>query len=209
LGRKICAIDPGVCNFLSIYSDSTMETIGINCQEKLYKLCKEIDIISSRINRKEYYVKKDGKKIVYKVSQKRKKNLKRAMHKKIKKIQNMKEDMHSKAVKYITDNYEEIIIPPFKVKEMVGTKKLHSKTSRMMYTLSHYEFRKRLEEKCKERQKVLRICEEYYTAKTCTQCGNIKKDLKLTDRIYECKNCGLKIPRNHNGPRNIALRNLK
>jgi len=208
-GKKICSIDPGVCNFVSIYSDSAMETIGINSKEKLYKLCKEIDIISSRINRKEYYEKEDGKKVFYKVTNRRKKQLKKAMHRKIKKIQNMTEDLHSKAVKYITENYEEIIIPPFKVKEMTGTGMLHSQTSRMMYTLSHYKFRQRLERKCKEKEKILKIREEYYTSKTCTNCGNIKHDLKLTDRIYECKKCGLKIKRDYSGPRNILLRNIK
>ena len=43
-------------------------------------------------------------------------------------------------------------------------------------------------------------------------CGNIKKDLTLKDREYQCDSCGVKIDRDYNAPINIlveALRILK
>ena len=43
----------------------------------------------------------------------------------------------------------------------------------------------------------------YPSSKKCSGCGNIKKDLKLKDRIYKC-NCGLVIDRDKNASYNLA-----
>lgn len=43
----------------------------------------------------------------------------------------------------------------------------------------------------------------YPSSKTCSCCGNIKKDLKLSDRIYRCNNCGLIIDRDYNAAINL------
>ncbi|MBS0016844.1 MAG: transposase, partial [Arthrospira sp. SH-MAG29] len=46
-----------------------------------------------------------------------------------------------------------------------------------------------------------------YTSKTCTNCGHIH--LRLAGaKIFQCPNCGLRIPRDVNGARNIMLRAL-
>ena len=37
----------------------------------------------------------------------------------------------------------------------------------------------------------------------CSCCGNIKKDLKLKDRVYKCDNCGLEIDRDYNASLNL------
>ena len=53
----------------------------------------------------------------------------------------------------------------------------------------------------------LRIVDRFYpSSKTCSQCGEIKKDLKLSDRVYKCS-CGLVIDRDLNA--SINLRNAK
>ena len=44
----------------------------------------------------------------------------------------------------------------------------------------------------------------YPSSKKCFCCGNIKKDLKLKDRIYKCSNCGLVIDRDFNASLNLA-----
>ena len=36
--NKVCSIDPGVRNFVSLYSDNKIANIGINCNEKINKL---------------------------------------------------------------------------------------------------------------------------------------------------------------------------
>ncbi len=41
------------------------------------------------------------------------------------------------------------------------------------------------------------------TSKKCSGCGNINKELKLSDRTYECSKCGLSIDRDLNASINI------
>ena len=69
------------------------------------------------------------------------------------------------------------------------------------------EFRTKLISKCKENNIELRIVDRFYpSSKTCSSCGEIKKDLKLKDRVYKC-NCGLIINRDLNA--SINLKNAK
>ena len=42
----------------------------------------------------------------------------------------------------------------------------------------------------------------YPSSKLCHQCGNIKKDLKLSDRTYICK-CGYHANRDYNASLNL------
>ena len=46
----------------------------------------------------------------------------------------------------------------------------------------------------------------YSSSKTCSQCGEIKKDLKLLDRTYKC-DCGFTIDRDLDA--SINLENAK
>jgi len=41
------------------------------------------------------------------------------------------------------------------------------------------------------------------SSKTCSNCNNIKQDLQLFDRVYECSYCGLVINRDYNAALNI------
>jgi putative transposase len=42
-----------------------------------------------------------------------------------------------------------------------------------------------------------------YTSQTCSSCGNIKHELKLSDRIYHCNVCSLTIDRDLNASINV------
>lgn len=44
----------------------------------------------------------------------------------------------------------------------------------------------------------------YPSSKTCSHCGAVKKELKLSDRIYKCEHCGLVIDRDLNASINLA-----
>ena len=47
-----------------------------------------------------------------------------------------------------------------------------------------------------------------YTSRECSKCGNIKHDLKLSDRIYHCNACGLTMDRDLNAAINIRNRGI-
>ena len=66
-----------------------------------------------------------------------------------------------------------------------------------------YEFRVKLEHKCKQNGIELRIVDRFYpSSKLCHECGNIKSDLKLSDRIYKCT-CGYEADRDYNASLNL------
>ena len=67
-----------------------------------------------------------------------------------------------------------------------------------------YEFRRQLEYKCKWNNIELRIVDRYFpSSKLCHECGSIKKDLKLSDRVYVCKECGNIIDRDYQASLNL------
>ena len=79
--------------------------------------------------------------------------------------------------------------------------------SKAIASQKFFEFRTKLISKCKENNIELRIVDRFYpSSKACRSCGEIKKDLKLKDRVYKC-NCGLIINRDLNA--SINLKNAK
>lgn len=65
------------------------------------------------------------------------------------------------------------------------------------------EFRTRLTNKCKMLGIELRIVNRFYpSSKTCHECGQIKSDLKLSDRVFKC-DCGYEANRDYNASLNI------
>lgn len=208
--KQVCAIDQGIKKPYTIYSPSKVTEIGEGSADKLHKICKEMDIIISRMNSNKYYKKyktKDDymiKQFHYKNSA-NKRSLKKALHRKIKYIQNMVSELHNKTIKHLCDTYKTIILPPFKIQEMACN--LHNKVARNMYTLSFYKFKQKLISKGKEKGVKIYSLNEPFTSKTCGRCGNIKYNLGNAD-VYRCDKCNLVISRDINGARNILLRNL-
>lgn len=67
-----------------------------------------------------------------------------------------------------------------------------------------FEFRAKLLVKCNEYGIELRIVDRFYpSSKTCHNCGSIKSDLKLSDRIYHCDECGYTEDRDYNASLNL------
>ena len=44
----------------------------------------------------------------------------------------------------------------------------------------------------------------YPSSKTCSGCGHVKAKLPLSERIYDCERCGLRLDRDENAARNLA-----
>ena len=67
-----------------------------------------------------------------------------------------------------------------------------------------FDFRTKITSKCKEYGIALRLAERFYpSSKLCHQCGCIKSDLKLSDRIYICSECGYTADRDFNASLNL------
>ena len=66
-----------------------------------------------------------------------------------------------------------------------------------------YEFRRQIEYKCDWNNIELIIADRFFpSSKLCSCCGSIKKDLKLSDRIYKCE-CGNIIDRDYQASLNL------
>ena len=113
----------------------------------------------------------------------------------------IRDDYNNKIVNEITRaKLKYITIEDLKVSNMIKNKHL----SRSIQEQNFYRIRTKLINKCKERNIELRLVDTFYpSSKTCSCCGEIKKDLKLNDRIYKCSNCGLEIDRDYNASINL------
>ena len=61
-----------------------------------------------------------------------------------------------------------------------------------------------LEERATKRGIEIIYADKWYaSSKTCSKCGNIKNDLKLSDRVFVCPTCGFKIDRDYNAAINL------
>ena len=68
-----------------------------------------------------------------------------------------------------------------------------------------YEFIRQMKYKCEWLGiEFVQVDRFYPSSKTCSCCGNIKRDLKLSERTYICKECGLVIDRDLNASINLA-----
>ena len=121
------------------------------------------------------------------------------------KIKNMINELHWKTVSFLIENYDVIILPDFRVSEMVKSKKLTRMTKRLMCMYSFYSFRQKLEWKCSLYNKKIFIVDESYTSKTCGSCG-VLNDVKGNE-TYTCSSCGLVCDRDVSGARNIFIKN--
>ena len=68
-----------------------------------------------------------------------------------------------------------------------------------------YEFIRQMRYKCEWNGIEFVQANRFYpSSKTCSCCGNVKRDLKLSDRTYKCDICGLTIDRDYNAAINLS-----
>lgn len=115
-------------------------------------------------------------------------------------IDNIRTDYINKCVNEIVKTKPSYItIEDLNVLGMMKNKHL----SKAVASQKFYEFRTKLEAKCKELGIELRIVDRWYpSSKLCHECGCIKKDLKLSDREYICE-CGYHADRDYNASLNL------
>jgi len=117
-------------------------------------------------------------------------------------LQNVRQDHVNQTVSELVKTKPVYItIKDLNVKGMMKNRHL----SKAIAQQSFYYFRTKLELKCKQKGIELRVVSRWYpSSRTCSACGYIKRDLKLSDRMYVCPDCGFVMDRDLN-----ALINLK
>ena len=117
------------------------------------------------------------------------------------KLTNLRQDyLHQTTTEIVKRKPSFICIEDLNVKGMMKNKHL----SKAVQQQGFGEFRKQLEYKCAFRQIPLIVADRFFpSSKLCSCCDNIKKNLKLKDRIYHCEKCGLVIDRDYQASINL------
>lgn len=108
--------------------------------------------------------------------------------------------LHQTTASIVKTKPYRVVIEDLNVKGMMKNKHLSNSVRKQGF----YEFKRQLEYKCKFRGIELIVADRFYpSSRTCSQCGEVKKDLKLKDRVYKCS-CGLIIDRDLNASINLS-----
>ena len=184
-------IDLGLKDFAIVSNGKTYK--NINKSAKLKKLEKQLRRAQRCLSRKYENLKKES-------TQKNIQKQRLKVQKLYQRIDNIRTDYMNKTIAEIVKTKPSYItIEDLNVKGMMKNRHL----SKAVASQKFYEFRTKLKNKCDENGIELRVVDRWYpSSKLCHCCGAIKKDLKLSDRIYRC-NCGYIADRDYNASLNL------
>lgn len=186
-------IDLGLKNFAIVSNGKTYK--NINKTAKLKKLENQLRREQRCLSRKYENLKK-GETTQRKNIQKQKLKVQKLYHR----INNIRTDYINKTIaELVKTKPSYITIENLNISGMIKNKHL----SKTIASQKFYEFRTKLKSKCNENGIELRVVDRWYpSSKLCHNCGCIKKDLKLSDRIYKCE-CGYMEDRDFNASLNL------
>ena len=95
----------------------------------------------------------------------------------------------------------QIIMETLNVKGMMKNRHLANAIAKQNF----YELKRQIKYKCEQAGILFVEADRWFpSSKKCSCCGHIKKNLKLSDRIYRCELCGFVIDRDLNASINLA-----
>ena len=190
---KGIGIDLGLKDFAIVSNGKTYK--NINKSAKLRKLEKKLIREQRSLSRKYENIKKGGSTQKRNI-QKQRLKIQKLHHR----IDNIRTDYINKTIAEIVKTKPSYItIEDLNVSGMMKNRHL----SKAVASQKFYEFKTKLLAKCKENGIELRIVDRWFpSSKTCHCCKNIKKDLKLSDRIFRC-DCGYIEDRDFNAALNL------
>lgn len=116
------------------------------------------------------------------------------------KIANIRRDFMQKVTTILTTHYTHIALEDLNVKGMVRNHRLAQSVSDVAFG----ELCRQIEYKSALNGTTVTKADRFYpSSKTCSVCGNIKHDLKLSDRTYRCDRCGTMLDRDYNASLNL------
>ena len=186
-------IDLGLKDFAIVSNGKTYK--NINKSAKLRKLEKKLIREQRSLSRKYENLKKGGSTQKRNI-QKQKLKIQKLHHR----IDNIRTDYINKIIAEIVKTKPSYItIEDLNVSGMMKNKHL----SKAVASQKFYEFKTKLEAKCKENGIELRVVDRWFpSSKTCHCCKSIKKDLNLSDRVFRC-DCGYIEDRDFNAALNL------
>ena len=181
---------------LAICSDGTVYK-NINKTYMVRKIEKRLKRLQKQVSRK-YEKNKKGKEYVKTKNIIKLEKQIQQVHRRLANIRN--NYLHQTTTNIVKTKPYRVVIEDLAVSDMMKNKHLSDAIRKQGFS----EFRRQLEYKCNFRGIKLVVADRFYpSSKSCSQCGKIKKDLKLKDRVYRCS-CGLNIDRDLNASINLS-----
>lgn len=197
LNNYSMGIDLGIKDLAVVsYGDNSLVFHNINKSSKIKKLNRELKHLQRSVSRK-YEANKQGNKYVKTNNIIKAEEKLRKINKKILDIRN--NYIHQTTHKLIELLPKRVVMEKLNVLGMMKNKNL----AKAIGEQNFYKFIEYMKYKCEWNGiEFIQVDRFYPSSKKCSCCGNIKKDLKLSDRVYVCK-CGLNIDRDLNAAINL------
>ncbi|HFD2031085.1 TPA: RNA-guided endonuclease InsQ/TnpB family protein [Clostridium perfringens] len=197
LEDKVLAIDLGIKQ-LAICNIEGLDIKNINKTRIVKDLEKKLKRLQRQCSKKYIMNKKGGSyqktKNIAKLELKIKK-----LHSRLKNIRN--NHVHQATSKLVRANARLVVMEDLKVSNMMKNRHLAKAIAQQGF----YKFIEQMKYKCALNGiEFIQVPTFYPSSKTCSCCGYIKKDLKLSDRTYKCDNCNFVCDRDKNAAYNLA-----
>lgn len=201
--------------FLDSIEENSNEGIGIDLGIKDLAICSNGKVFKNiNYSKRVKTLEKQKRRLQRSISRKYEKNKKGVSYCKTKNIIKSEKELLriSHRLTNIHDNHLHQITtsiikrkPSFVVLEDLNVSGImkNKHLSKAVQQQKFYEFRRQMEYKCEWNGIQLIIADRFFpSSKLCSCCGKIKKDLKLSDRVYKCT-CGNVMDRDYNASINL------
>ena len=190
IGIDLGIKDLAICSDKNIYKN-------INKTSKVKKIEKKRRRLQRQISRK-YELNREGR------SYKKTSNIKKLEKELLKvnqRLTNIRHNyLHQTTTEIINRKPIFIVLESLNVVGMMKNKHLAKAIQQQCF----YEFYRQIQYKClRNNIKFIEADRFYPSSKTCSECGSVKKQLKLSEREYICEECGCVIDRDYNASVNL------
>lgn len=197
LTGETIGIDLGIKD-LAIVSNLEKPIPNINKSKEVKRLKKKLRRLQRSVSRK-YEMNKDGNKFI-----KTKNIIKKEAEIKLvyRRLTNIRQNhIHQATAKIVRTKPSKVVMEDLNISGMMKNK--HLAGALMEQKLA--EFTRQVSYKCEFHGIEFVLADRWFpSSKTCSCCGNVKKELKLKDRTYKCTACGFKIDRDRNACINLS-----
>lgn len=171
---------------------------NINKTKKVRAIKKRLKRLQRKVSKK-YEMNKDGKKFVKTNNIVKLEKQIKLLYRKLTNIRN--NHLHQTTNTIVKLNPYRVVMEDLNVSGMMKNKHLSEAIAEQKF----YEFIRQMKYKCEFNGIEFIQADRFYpSSKTCSCCGSLKSDLKLSDRVYRCDECGLEIDRDKNASINLA-----
>ena len=121
-------------------------------------------------------------------------------------VANQRKDFLHRLSRQIANTYDCVCIEDLDMKAMSQALNFGKSVTDNGWSMFTTFLKYKLEDLGKQ---LIKIDRWFPSSKTCSNCGNVKENLSLSDRVYHCDYCGITINRDYNASVNIKNQGMK